>query len=798
MHVYPFADAKDAVGPRVRCGGRAGRQFPLSNSQSDSKNTDETTSSSSNGAIPTGAQLAETRQMRWHQQGEALLTLENLRSWINAAGLVLYAPRPQIAAPAPSLVEAVLGRPNPTLTAEEMETVQGLLARLVAEGLAVPLNLLGTVGGAPTDTPDFVASTAVFSYVFTLRGDKAWKQPPETSGALRVSPLSLATHEALSNRGALSVYDLTTELGKEVTEAAVMRALAELWSHLRVLPAPQADGRATLWELASDRFTKQIKAGANAGQPSALSALISLYLGQAVVASEEEIESFLSPLVARSRTRSVIHALLGARQLDSIAIEGRTMLHIAGELPSFLGAAKPDAEIATVEVDAASAPTEPSEEAGDAPRITKFVAKPKKIGTGYLAKATPAKFGTKPPYKPGFGAKSGFGSRAGAAPDRERRPFSKGMPPARGFDKPWEEEKTRRLSAAAKPSDAPADPAGEATAPRPTRTYKPREDSAGRGYERKPSFGSKPAFGTKPSFGSKPAFVRKPAFGGDRPARPSFRPRADAGEGDAPRKTFSKPGTFARKREGAGDRAQGPGSRGREGGGAGTFGRKPSFGEGRPPRRDFAPRPGSGDRLSAGGFREPRQFSSAARGEDGRFAPRKPATGGFGARYGSGSSARSSFGKSDRAEGSRTRPARSGDRPDRSAGTEGAKRVYRKFDAPRDKPARTFRPATDRPAPDRADSDRPARSGGFGAGGGERPARKPFGKSAASSGTGSGFGAKRPSGKPGAGGKKPFGKPGGSFAGKPGSPFAKFADGNKPFGKRPPARKFKPKEDGNA
>ncbi len=725
--------------------------------------------------------------VRWHQQGEALLTLENLRSWINAAGLVLYTPRPQIAAPAPSLVEAVLGRPNPTPTAEESTTVQGLLARLVAEGLAVPLNLLGTAGGAPNETPDFVASTAVFSYVFTLRGDKAWKQPPETAGALRVSPLSLATHEALDRRGALSVYDLTTELGKEVTEAAVMRALAELWSHLRVLPAPQADGRATLWELASDRFTKQIKAGANAGQPSALSALTSLYLGQAVVASEEEIESFLSPLVARSRTRSVIHALLGARQLDSIAIEGRTMLHIAGELPAFLGAPKPEAETATVAVDAGSS-AEGSEEAGETPRITKFVPKPKKIGTGYLAKASPAKF-AKPAFKPGFGAKSGFGSRTGAAPDRERRPFSKGSAPARGFDKPWEEEKTRRLSAAAKPSAAPADPAAGDAPARPARTFKPSEDSAGRGHERKPAFGS------KPSFGSKPAFGRKPPFGGDRPARPGFRPRTDPGEGDAPRKTFSKPGTFGRKRE-EGNRDQGTGSseqRPR----SGTFGRKPSFGEGRPPRRNFAPRPGGGDRPSAGGFREPRPFTSAPRGEDGRFAPRKPAGGGFGARAGSGSGSRPSLGKSDRAEVSGTRPARSGDRPDRSAGTEGTKRVYRKFDAPRDKPARTFRGPSDRPALDRASSerkgsDRPVRASGFGAAGGERPARKPFGKPAG--GAGSGFGAKRPSGKPGAGGKKPFGKAGGSFAGKPGSPFAKFADGNKPFGKRPPARKFKPKE----
>ena len=148
---------------------------------------------STNPAIPTAAQLADARLKQWHQQGEALLTIENLRSWINAAGLVLFTPRPQIASPAPSLVEAVLGAPNPSPTIEQSAEARSLLARLIAEGLAVPLNLLGAVNGVIGETPDFVASAAVFSYVFTLRGDKAWKQPPATTGAVKVSNLALAT-----------------------------------------------------------------------------------------------------------------------------------------------------------------------------------------------------------------------------------------------------------------------------------------------------------------------------------------------------------------------------------------------------------------------------------------------------------------------------------------------------------------------------------------------------------------------------------------------------------------------------
>ncbi len=112
---------------------------------------------------------------------------------------------------------------------------------------AIPLNLLGSPTGTGTETPDFIVSPLAFPYIFTLRGDKAWKQPPTTSGAAKVSPLALATYNMLAERITLSAYDLATQLGKEVTETAVLRALTELWQHLRVIPIPQPDGAATLW-----------------------------------------------------------------------------------------------------------------------------------------------------------------------------------------------------------------------------------------------------------------------------------------------------------------------------------------------------------------------------------------------------------------------------------------------------------------------------------------------------------------------------------------------------------------------
>ena len=719
-------------------------------------------------AIPTSDQLRVARLSQWHQNGEALLTFENLRSWINVAGLILFTPRPsQLPAPAPSFVEGVLGAPASELALADTENARTLLARLISAGIAVPLNLLGT----PGETPDFVVSAPVFSYIFTLRGDKAWKQPPATSGAVKVSPLAAATHEVLTRHAALSAYDLATQLGKEVTESAVLRALNELWSHLRVIPVGQPDGAATLWELTSARFTKHIKAGANAGQPSALSALISLYLGSAMLATEEEIETFLSPLAARSRIRDVIHALMGARELETLVIDGKTLLHVSGSLPAF---ATSDTDAADLAIDVHARPVETIEVAATvleetgAPRIKKFVAKPRKLGTGF-----PSDYGRKFSGAP-------LDPRDKSSP-RERRPFTRGGDkPAFGkpssgkpalnrpsFSKPWEEEKTARSSAHLNNrADAAAPEVEHPVSPSPA--SKPRFD---RGESRtssggRPAFGRKPAFGDRPRFGDRPKsgdrasgggradFAAKPGFGGrpsfrsddSRPSGRGFSPRPDSagGEDRAPRKTFSKPGTFGRKREG--------------------FAAKSSFGDSRPPRREFGGRGDSGssrpapsfdrsDRPARGSrFERPNGSEGSGRPErqSEGFAPRTP--GSFSARPrpqgGAGFGSKPSFG--GKPGFSRDRESGPGERP--------ARPTYRKFDAPRERSGgersgeRPFRPYG---------SDRSEAVG--------RPSSKP------------GFGSdRRPSGKPAGnfGSKKP-----GAFSSKPPGTFAKFAEGKNPFRK---------------
>ncbi len=752
------------------------------------------------------AQLQSARTTAWHQSGEPLLTLDGVREWIASEGLILFAPRPQhLPSPAPSLVEATLGTSNDAPTAAQTDTARSFVARLVSEGNALPLNLLG----GPGDVPDFVVSAQVFSFVFTLRGDKLWKQAPANSASVKVTPLALGAYELLAEKGAMTAAELANELGRELTEAAVLRALNELWIQLRVLPLLQQGDAPTLWELTSKRFTKAIKAGVNAGQPTALSALVSLYLSQALLASEDEIATFLSPLAARSRIKEVIHGLSAGRQLEPVVLEGKALLHIPGTLPVF-PEIEPEAEAAEgAEAEAVDAAA-PAEEG----RIKRFTGSGERSPRDFKGK--PASGFERRDRKP-FGDRTAGGDRParparpyGERTDRERRPFQRDAASAApgagaGFTRPWDEDRKPR-------AEGPASDDGEAPA---KRSYS--RPSAG-GFAKREGFSSRPAAGdrrpssdrgpARKSFGDKPPFRKdrgegftpRPRPTGDGERKPFVRRDDSAAGSEArPRRSFDRPagGGFAAKRpyvrrdgEG-GDRPARPAyggsnSKPREVAPKRTYTRRDNDSAGRPPR-EGAKRPyvrrddSAGDRPAFGAKRP-----YTPRGEGGGDRPARPS---FGAKRpytprSEGSSdrpARPSFGAkrpyTPRAEGSGDRPARpsfgakrpytprgegNGDRAARPS--FGAKRPYvRREGAEGERPARPFRSGPSdgaRPRPFAPRGDRPS---GPPRG---RPAGGSFGRSAG----------------PRSGGKVPFG-------GKPG--FSKRPAG---AGDGPRPRKPKPEE----
>jgi 23S rRNA pseudouridine2605 synthase len=279
----------------------------------------------------TSEQLEESRAERMRLDGHGALTLEDARTWIEETGLCLFLPRRQYSSSiAPSFVEAVAGKRDATPDRATVALAEELLVRLETDGVAVRLNLLGL----PGEAPDFVVASWVLPYVYALRGDRDWRRTPQLTGSRQVSQLAIEAYKLLE-AGDTTLAKLTHALGREVTEAAVLRAITELWQQLRIIPVVSAPGQAAQWQLLRLRFQKAIAEGASTSQVTAISVLASIYLQAVIAAGMEEVELFLAPLTARSKVREVLRGLVATRQVHTISLGHAPLFYVAGTLPEF-------------------------------------------------------------------------------------------------------------------------------------------------------------------------------------------------------------------------------------------------------------------------------------------------------------------------------------------------------------------------------------------------------------------------------------------------------------------------------
>jgi 23S rRNA pseudouridine2605 synthase len=279
----------------------------------------------------TAEQLEASRSERMRQNGHGALTLEDARTWIEETGLCLFLPRRQFSSSiAPSFVEAIAGKRDATPEQKHIALAEELLVRLEIDGVAVRLNLLGQ----PGEQPDFVVAAWVLPYVYALRGDRDWRRTPQLTGSRQVSQLAVQAYKLLE-AGDATISSLKHTLGREVTEAAVLRAITELWQQLRIIPVVSAPGQPAQWQLLRTRFQKAIAEGASTSQVTAISVLASIYLQAVIAASMEEVEMFLAPLTARSKVREVLRGLVATRQVHTLSLGHAPHFYVAGTLPEF-------------------------------------------------------------------------------------------------------------------------------------------------------------------------------------------------------------------------------------------------------------------------------------------------------------------------------------------------------------------------------------------------------------------------------------------------------------------------------
>ncbi len=598
-------------------------------------------------------QLQTARAALWHQTAATdpasrLLTLDDAARWLDELGLCLFLPHhTQLPAPAPSLVEACLGAASVTPPPAAIVQAGELMTRLVADGRSIPLNLLG----AFSDQPDFLVTPEVLPWVTAVRGDRQWKSAPGG----RPTPVVMRAWEALEREGEKTAVELQAILGRELTEAAVLRALIVLWTTLRAMPVYEP-GKPTRWTLLKSRYPAQLATGANTAQTTALSALLSIYLRSAVAATAEEAEIFLSPHTARSRIREVVHGMMATRQVGTMSVASQTLLFVEGSLPDTIPAAEAPEERAVQPplrkeprptrwelpaIDAAAQAETSAPESARVPWQKKPAvparprpARDERGQRGQRPAASEAPFhakerspGTKPWQRSRPDDRPRFPQKR-ASEKREGAPESKDKRDARGPGR-WgagdRQSRAARLAWKKGPAARPAWNKGPMERPAGREDHSRGKPPSGVGF--KPGKGK---FGERPRFSgsgkSAPGERRGRPSGPSRPGKP-FSPRPASGRPEGrPGKPFS-PRPSGGPSEGRPGKplTPRPGSARPEGRSGKPFSPRPASGrpEGRP-GKPFSPRPGSGRPEGRPGKPfSPRPGGSRPEGRPGKpFSPR--------------------------------------------------------------------------------------------------------------------------------------------------------------------------------
>ena len=117
--------------------------------------------------------------------------------------------------------------------------------------------------------------------------------------------------------------------------AALDKALGELWSKLRITRVDYKPNEGSVWDVLYRWAPEAVKEGVGLSVPEALSALVSKYVDCVTAIEQADLEGFFGNLIARSKVKDTVNALLAARELSFVHVSGRSMLQITPEKVAF-------------------------------------------------------------------------------------------------------------------------------------------------------------------------------------------------------------------------------------------------------------------------------------------------------------------------------------------------------------------------------------------------------------------------------------------------------------------------------
>jgi hypothetical protein len=273
----------------------------------------------------TDLELEQLRREKWRLNGKAMQTIEQARAFIEDVGLCfIYPQRPPLLAP--TFMGAFVGSddrlPDSRHAFADPRATEAteLMVRLLRERTAFEANLFEENNG-------FLLAASVFPYFYALKGERNPRQPPKPGTRSPYSQLACDAFALIQN-GPISKQKLLAQLGGGVSTPALDKALAELWSKLRITRVDYRASEGSVWDLLYRWAPEAVKEGVMLSVGEALSALISKYLDCTVAVEQSELESFLGNFVARSKVKESVNALLAAREISFVHVGARTMLQI--------------------------------------------------------------------------------------------------------------------------------------------------------------------------------------------------------------------------------------------------------------------------------------------------------------------------------------------------------------------------------------------------------------------------------------------------------------------------------------
>ncbi|HKV77673.1 MAG TPA: crosslink repair DNA glycosylase YcaQ family protein [Candidatus Sulfotelmatobacter sp.] len=277
----------------------------------------------------TDLELQQLRREKWRLGGRPIQTIEQSRAFLEDVGFCLmYPQRPALLVP--TFIGAFVGSedrlPEWQHAFKDPRAAQAteLMVRLLREKTAFEANLFEENNG-------FLIAASVFPYFYALMGERNPKQAPKAGTRSSYSQLAADAFALIQRDGALSKKKLLERLGGGLSVAALDKALAELWSKLRITRVDYSAAEGSVWDLLHRWAPDAVKEGVGLSVPEALSALVSKYLDCVIAVEPPELETFFGKFIARSKVKEAVNALLAARELSFVHVGGKSMVQITPE-----------------------------------------------------------------------------------------------------------------------------------------------------------------------------------------------------------------------------------------------------------------------------------------------------------------------------------------------------------------------------------------------------------------------------------------------------------------------------------